>query len=138
MKFSKLLGLILLILVLPACSALSGDSLAGTQWKVVSLADTPVLVGSVLTMEFKDGSVSGSAGCNAYGAAYQLNGKKVSVKTASMTLMACPGPGVMEQEQRFMDLTAQVAGFQVADNQLKLLDANGKTLITLVKANPIK
>ena len=134
LNLPKILGLILVIvLVLPACSGVSNDLLAGTQWKVMTLDGRSVLEGSVLTMEFKDSGISGNAGCNAYGASYTIVGKKIRIKSAIMTLMACQDPGVMEQEQRFMALLNQVASIQAGDKEMKLMNDQGETLILLAR-----
>jgi heat shock protein HslJ len=57
------------------------------------------LVGTEVTATFgDDGSLSGSAGCNTYNAAYTTDGSSIEIDAPSSTKMACAEPeGVMDQ-----------------------------------------
>ncbi len=116
------------------------SGLEGVAWALVSYRNadgdmTDVLADSPITMTFEDGNASGSAGCNRYFAAYQVQDENLTFGDVAMTRMMCPDP-VMEQEQAFSQDLAQVASFQVAEGELTLLDANGDPI--LVFAAPVQ
>lgn len=98
------------------------------NWRATSLlrpgAIKSVLPGSEITAELgRDGSLSGSAGCNTYGGSYELDGNGIAFRQLFGTEMACSDPpGVMEQEADYLEALAKVAKFS--------LDANGLTLLT--------
>jgi heat shock protein HslJ len=52
--------------------------------------------------------LTGTAFCNGYGGRYRLDDDRLHVADVAQTLMACPGPGVMEAEAAF--LTVLTAG----------------------------
>ncbi|WP_225727443.1 MULTISPECIES: META domain-containing protein [unclassified Nocardia] len=52
---------------------------------------TPIPGGGPLTVTFKDGRISASAGCNTHSGAVALDDHKVHVTGLASTLMACPG-----------------------------------------------
>lgn len=96
-------------------SAVAG--LDGTTWVLsafldanqVEGLDTPiltpgdVLAGTEITAQFRDGALSGSAGCNRYGGAYAAEGSSFSIETPASTRMACQEPaGILQQEQRYL------------------------------------
>jgi heat shock protein HslJ len=129
---------------LVACGAVptSADSadFAGTSWRMTGYdngrqAMTSTLAGTVVTMVFSaDGRVSGSAGCNRYGAAYEVKGTGLRFGAAFATKMMCVTPdGVMDQERHFLQALATVASARVEGDRLELRAADGTPAITLVK-----
>lgn len=85
----------------PGRSALPAD-LAGTSWRAVTIAGSPVAGGTESTLSFlPDGQVAGSGGCNRF--AGQINAKdgRLRLGPLASTMMACP-PEQMDQEQRFL------------------------------------
>ncbi len=82
--------------------------LLGTNWTLDSFhtgdAVSSVLAGTTITAVFtKDGSITGSAGCNQYFASYNVTGTSLQVSQAGSTKMACGAPGVMQQERLLPD-----------------------------------
>jgi heat shock protein HslJ len=122
-----------------------GDaSLEGASWtltafvetKTVEEMNTPVLsltdplAETRITVEFKDGTLSGSAGCNGYSGAYALDGSALTVGTIAATEMACLDPtGIMEQEQRYLGLLGDVSTYAVFGNWLWLETDDGRGLV---------
>jgi heat shock protein HslJ len=95
-------------------------ALSGTSWTLVSLAGedgtmAPVLAGTNVTAAFgTDGRVGGSAGCNRYGANYTTDGASLTIEPAVRTEMYCSEPpGIMDQEDRYLALLAEVASYRV-------------------------
>jgi len=109
--------------------------LAGTTWTLdsISTADavSSVVAGTTITAVFdKNGSVTGSAGCNHYFASYTVTGTSLSIGGTGSTKMNCTGPGVMQQESAYLALLGRAAGFTITGNRLSLADANGTALLT--------
>ena len=107
-------------------------TLEGVTWLLIGYVDangaeaTPAVDS---TIQFQDGQVSGSGGCNNYSGSYTLDGDQLTIGPVASTMMACIGPA-MDQEQAFHANLGNVASFEIVDNQLHLLDAGGATLLT--------
>ena len=99
--------------------------LPGPQWM-----PTDVLPGTAITARFEEGSVTGSAGCNAYSTAYAVDGPTLTVKAPSATEKLCLDPqGATEQEQRYLVDLANVTTYHVDGSQLWLETGDGRALI---------
>ncbi len=103
--------------------------LQGTFWFLISINNQAILAGSQITAQFfvnadaVSGSVSGLAGCNNYNAT--INPGFV-VSPAATTLIACTDPaGVMEQEQLYLSMLQQAAGYSMAGGQLIIPTTTG-------------
>lgn len=144
---ASLLVIIVACIVTAGCTA--GTSapgavvgLTGVSWSLDSyLAENgtlvPALPGVGVSARFDgDGKVVGSAGCNQYGADYNLNGTVLSVSPPISTKMYCGQSGVMEQEARFLELLGSAAGCRVENDRLAITDASGATVLTFVKEAP--
>ena len=117
-KFYVITIVLVGLLVLAACGGTT-EIPAGT-WKLVSLNGRPVLEGADLTIEFKDGQVSGFSGCNFFGGAYEQDGKSLKFGELAMTLMACADSGVMDQESAYMAALQAIDTVEVGENLLTL------------------
>jgi len=111
--------------------------LAGTEWTLESFSSpggetvSSVIAGTTITAVFSDGNVTGNAGCNSYGAGYRIDGAELSIEPPISTKMYCGEPeGVMEQENRYLNLLESVAGYRIDGNRLDLLDEGGATLLS--------
>jgi len=105
--------------------------LAGTQWTATGInngraAVAGLVAGSSVTLEFgADGRASGSAGCNRYTTSYEAARDTLKFGTAAATRMMCAAPGVMEQEQAFLDALATVTTARMEGDRLELRTADG-------------
>ena len=113
----------------------AGSALDGTQWSLQSSGafDTE---GVAVTLEFADGRVSGTGGCNNYGGPYRVQGSNLTIGPDLVsTKIACPPPadGV---EQRYLAVLPTVKQYEVQGDELQLTDADGKTLLEFAKADP--
>jgi heat shock protein HslJ len=82
-------------------------TLAGSQWILETIYNTPVIEGSLVSAEFAEGAdalqVSGLSGCNTYSGTAVEDGNSLDIAELSWTEMACVEPlGIMEQEQRYL------------------------------------
>lgn len=114
--------------------------LTGTSWTLLSLAgedstQIPVIDGTTATAIFSaDGNVGGNAGCNSYGASYTVDGANLSIKPTTQTEMYCETPGVMDQEDRYFMLLADVASYRMESDRLILTGSEGADLLVFEKA----
>jgi len=119
-------------------------SLEGTTWAFTAFIEEKMVEGTAMplpmvmdllaeaeiTATFEDGTVSGSAGCNTYNAAYTFDGSFVTFETPVATEMACSDPaGVMEQEQRYLGFLKDVTAYRIVGNQLRLETGDGRALV---------
>jgi len=99
--------------------------LQSTSWTLVSLGPeeepSPALDTAEVTIEFDAGEVSGSAGCNLYFGSYadEPDGA-FSVDNLAWTERACLEPGVMEQEQMYLDTLLAAESYSVVDGTLRI------------------
>ena len=127
-KFSLLVIVVLLlaisvplvVLAVPASGAVSPDvaaaavpvNLADTKWVLSSLGGDLPLPGSPATLQFnKDGSATGSDGCNRFRTTYTQKANSLTFKQpAASTMMMCPEP-VMKQATAFMGALTATTSF---------------------------
>jgi heat shock protein HslJ len=117
-------------LMLAACSPADPAplSLSDTVWILATLNGQTALSGTVVTLAFADGKITGTDGCNRYAASYTVSGTKLTVsKDMITTQMACPAP-IMQQAAAYTTALTQAATYKNDGLQLALLDAGGKTL----------
>ena len=93
---------------------------------------------TTVTAHFKDGKLSGSAGCNRYFGSYTTgSGDQLSFTThIGATAMAC-APPVSEQERQYFKRLSEVVGFQLQDEALQLLDKNGQAVLDFTAVKPL-
>jgi heat shock protein HslJ len=78
-----------------------------------------------ITAEFKkDGTLSGSSGCNTYHTTYKTDGDKITIQPAATTRMACSQP-IMDQEQQYLNALTKSATFEMGKGTLELRDGDG-------------
>ena len=111
-------------------------ALAGTSWTLASLAGddsirVPILDGTTVTATFSvDGNVGGSAGCNSYGAGYTVDAAFLTIEPAIRTEMYCSEPpGIMDQEDRYLALLANVTSYRMENGLLTLVDSEGADIL---------
>jgi heat shock protein HslJ len=131
-------------LVFERLPAGANADLEGTEWTLAAIVeeaevegmDTPLprlaepLPGTQITAVFESGTASGSAGCNTYTATYAATDSTLTVGEIAFTDMACLDPaGVMEQEQRYLDLLRNADTYRLHYNQLWLETRDEEALL---------
>ena len=119
------------LLLLAGCGLVSNTSdLESTAWVLADLAGTPPLEGTTISLEFMEASqLGGSSGCNSYGGGYEIDRDNLVIKELASTLMACLDPeGVMDQEQRFLEVLSAAETFNISGNRLKITSVDGEVL----------
>jgi len=111
--------------------------LAGTQWDVIGYNNgkggvVSVVIGTELSALFgEDGTLSGSAGCNNYNAAYEVDDAgaaegEISIGPAASTRMFCGEPeGTMDQEALYLAALEMAEVFSIQGDRLQLRTAEG-------------
>jgi heat shock protein HslJ len=114
------------------------QSLANTNWRLVSSgevgAETPVVAGSTITLEFdSEGQASGSGGCNTYGAQYAVQENTLSFDEITRTLRACAQEGLGQQEERFFQALETSDRFEQAGDRLTIWYQDGNGVLKFVR-----
>lgn len=119
--------------VLSGCGGdiVAPDTLADTQWTLISLDGSKVLLDPPPTLAVDtEGRVAGSDGCNRFmgGMAFGPEGRAASEGHGASTMMAC-APEQEEVARAYNSLRGQVSGWQVDQGQLTLTTEAGKELV---------
>lgn len=105
--------------------------LVGPTWVITKVGEADMPLDAGITATFDDtGTVFGSGGCNEYSGSYGLDGDLLTFGGLATTEMACEAP-VGPREASFYQAVAVVAGWQIVDGELELLDSSGVTIIWL-------
>jgi heat shock protein HslJ len=124
----------LLALQLAACTtipAMAASPLEGTAWVLAAPAGTAPPAAPAPTLQFADGKVQGSDGCNRYSFPYMVHGRTVQMTAPGVsTLMACP-PGLAEQARNYMAALTATRAYRIDARQLVLLAADDSVTATL-------
>ena len=113
-------------------NAQPGD-LRGTSWRFVEVGGTAVPEGVVATLRLRGNRASGKAGCNSYGASWQMSADGGTKFGETMsTKMACLAPaGAMQVERGVFDTLQKTARLRRDGDSLVMLDAAGQPLARL-------
>jgi putative lipoprotein len=122
---------LLALAVLPAPPAFAQADVAGTRWRVESIAGAPLHdAGATEFAILPDGRMAGSAGCNRFTGAGAFAEGVVRIGPLAATRMAC-SPALMEQERRLFDALAQAVRYEARAGVLALSDSAGAELMRL-------
>ena len=107
--------------------------LEGLTWKVKSFnngrqAVVGVLGDASLLMEFADGKVSGSAGCNAFHGSYKATGNRIEFGVAATTRRAC-SEDLMTQEREFLAALSTTVRWTIEGNVLDMHREDGERTV---------
>lgn len=110
-------------------------TLEGVTWKITGFnngrhAVVSPLLGSTLSVSFKEGFVEGFAGCNTYRASYTTADDAIAIGPAATTRKACAGTGLMQQEREFLSALLSATTWTVAGDLLDLHRADGERVLT--------
>ena len=94
----------------PSTSAPATVALAGTKWTITAIVGSATgAEGDVrpATMQFENGNISATAGCNLMNGSYTQEGATLTFGPIAMTRMACPAPGLAERETQLGQMLGQ-------------------------------
>jgi heat shock protein HslJ len=108
---------------------ISADDLSGTSWTLLELGDgNPVLADSQVTINFQDGTLSGSGGCNSYTSSFSLGDPNpfiMTIEPIASTKKACPNP-ILDQETAYFTALENISLWGYRFGQLVLAYADGE------------
>lgn len=130
---------VIVLIAQPADShAATPAALTGHSWtltRLVVAGDEKILSSAnpiTLNIQAQDHSLSGSSGCNTYGASYTLTGDQIHVTEMRSTLVFCEDASVMDLEFAYTEALQRVETFRIDGGTLTLEGANGQIFMTFV------
>ena len=113
-------------------------ALAGIEWDVTGYnngrqAVVGPLLGTRLSILFKDGKVSGSSGCNSFRGPFKADGNALSIGPLATTRKLCSAEGVMAQEREFIAALQTATTWAIDRGMLDVHRKDGERVLT---ANP--
>ena len=115
-------------LMVTSCSSFSGiaaDELGGSKWNLLHIRKSMPIPDRIITIEFEDGEVTGTSGCNTYFGKHMTKGNEISFGQLASTEMACLDPeGIMDQEQEYLTFLSEVVAFSIEGDRLILKKAH--------------
>ncbi len=139
-RFALAVGVAILVgSVLAACGGDSGSppDLAGTNWQLVSLGDTPTIAEATPKLAFAaGGAFSGTTGCNDIDGTWEVDDDDddLDLTVGRTTLMACSDE-IMAQETAFVKALNDTESARIKDQKLELRDDDDKVIATF---DPLK
>ena len=117
-------------------------NVTGKDWHLTMLSDggqtftfTPTSPMQPSAVFSEDGKVNGSSGCNSYFGTYDQDGNQLTFSPLGATRKMCLN-GAMAIEAAFSSATTQVTHWKLGNDQLVLIDRDGKTIMTFTTKAP--
>jgi heat shock protein HslJ len=110
-------------------------ALEGAPWQLVDFVavDGAVMVAvAPASIQLQNGQLTGNSGCNNFSAGYTLDGAQLTALAGPSTLMACEPAEIMVQEAALLANLTQAAAYEIAGDQLHILNAAGEVVLTFV------
>jgi heat shock protein HslJ len=137
-----MVGLLVLLIIfvnIPGIRSSAGVSITRTDWTLQSYGTmteslTPVKSGTVVTAVFdRNGTVSGSSGCNHYHANYTVSDFAITLSPPVSTKIFCSESGVMQQESDYLNDLPKAVELRISESVLILYDKYGKPVLVFSK-----
>jgi heat shock protein HslJ len=110
-------------------------TLAGTQWQLQSIGETPVVAESIVTLTLgTDNTVMGSGGCNSFSGTYETDADAITFSPLMSTMMACLDSGISDQEATFFEALGAATRYEISGDQLTLWTGNTQALAFVAMA----
>ena len=115
----------------------SPPRLEGVRWEITGYnngrqAVVGPMAGTRLTLEFRDGQVSGYSGCNRFHGSFTVQGNALTIGPLATTRMAC-GDDSMVQEQQFLAALASAATWEIVQGSLDIHRADGERALWAIR-----
>lgn len=104
------------------------ETLADTDWEIVSIGGQRVPGGERYQLQFEANRVTGQAGCNRFSTSYHVGRDGFQAGPLAMTRMACPG-AAMRHEQAFS---------RILGGRVRIYYPDGLTLVMRSGAGEIR
>jgi heat shock protein HslJ len=111
--------------------------LEASVWTLATMNTRPLLPGTAITLQFKNGELAGFAGCNSYLGKYTADLNEDGAYTTTVgplttSRLACP-QDIMQQEQEYLTSLQQVTRATIQENMILLNSPSGKLEFYLVE-----
>ena len=105
-------------------------TLENTRWQATGINNGRggVVSNSIthlVTAQFSDNEIKGSAGCNQFSANYVINKQQLKIGPVRTTRKYCAEEGVMDLEQQFIQALKQSTQYEIKADKLRFRNANG-------------
>jgi heat shock protein HslJ len=128
LRYSSTL-LFISIFVIFSCNKNSVDTqdLLGKKWILTELEYLEEELDPIdeIYIEFSETEATGSGGCNAFFADYELSDEQLAITGLGYTEMAC-GNGISELENKFFDLLSNAEKLMIDGSELSIHCENGE------------
>jgi putative lipoprotein len=116
------------IMVQPAPARPANPTLAETSWTLIDIGGQPAVVGSdqkpaYLLLQTDGKKLAGSSGCNQVFGTYTLDGSRLRLNPAGLSMMMCPDT-LMKQEKAFVAALKATTGYRIVGDRLELRDGD--------------
>ena len=106
-------------------------------WTLSRINTRPLLTGTAITMQFKQGELAGFAGCNTYNGQYTADLNEdgtytIDIGPLTTSHLACP-QNIMEQEQEYLTSLQQATQATIQENWIVLDSPPGRLEFYLVE-----
>lgn len=102
---------------------------------LISLNGGDLIEDTKITLNFREASLDGSAGCNTYGGSYTASEDSLRLNGVYATEMGCMEPkGILEQEKAYLDALNTAARYWMDDDRLEVYDEAGVQTLAFVAA----
>jgi len=132
-RLTPVLALVALAACEPAPNTGTGPdaplNLAGTSWRVQSIAGVKVADPSQTSMTFDGSSVSGTFGCNRFNGPYSMSGNLLTVGPAATTRMACMGEAARHEQNGLRQLSMPLQVVRNGPDMLVLSGREGQSFV---------
>jgi heat shock protein HslJ len=125
-----------LLEVISQTRALEGNVWALESWLNEAGETVPAIADSGASAEFRAGQLSGNGGCNGFSGGYELDGSTLTIGQLASTMMFCEPAEVMTQETGYMANLQNAASYQIAEDRLKISNAEGEVTLTFTILEP--
>lgn len=132
------------LLVLPFVAHASPSSqptpLSNTSWKLISFnagaTQTPLVRGTMITLDFTDSGVSGSVGCNTYRGSYSILENRLTIGQVVSTRRGC-AEAIMQQETTYLDALQGDTSIDLSGNTLIITSADASFKLTFARTTAV-
>lgn len=107
-------------------------ALEAGEWRLQAIKqgarETPVLEGHAVSLQFSQGELTGSLGCNLISGPYAIEGRIIDMSRTAVTERACEEMAAMDQEELVLELLNGMSAYRVDGTTLMVMGDGGRSL----------